>query len=82
MTLKTYFDMNIFRVNTTAFEEEDFYLLTDLTEDDIVEVVIPLVNAERDGEDFYDNDKILSYLKKRYPRNNVTLFNEFHTITI
>jgi len=74
--------MNIFRVQTTAFGEEDFYLLTDLTEEDIVEVVMPLVNAERDGEDFYDNDKILSQLKKRYPRNNVTLFNDFHTITI
>ncbi len=41
--------MNIFRISTTAYEEEDFYLHTEIDEVDIVEVVTPIVNAERDG---------------------------------
>lgn len=41
--------MNLFSVNTTAFDEENFILITTLTEQDIVEVINPIVNAERDG---------------------------------
>ncbi len=74
--------MQVFRVNTTAYKEEDFYLLTDITEEDIVEVVMPIVNAERDGYEEYDNETILDALKKRYPRKNIELYSEFNLITI
>lgn len=74
--------MNIFRVNTTAYEEEDFYLHTELTEEDIVEVITPIVNAERDGYEDYDNELLLDALKKRYPRKKIELYVEFNLITI
>ena len=74
--------MQVFRVNTTAYKEEDFYLLTDLTEQDIVEVVMPIVNAERDGYEEYDNEMLLDALKKRYPRKKIDLYSEFELITI
>lgn len=60
--------MQVFRVNTTAYKEEDFYLLTELSEQDIIEVITPIVNAERDGYEEYDNEVLLDALKKRYPR--------------
>lgn len=68
--------MNVYKINTTAYEDEDFHLLTDLTEQDIVEVVMPIVNAERDGYEEYDNELLLDALKKRYPNNVV----EMHSI--
>lgn len=74
--------MQVFRVNTTAYKEEDFYLLTDLTEQDIVEVVMPIINAERDGYEEYDNETLLNALQKRYPRNKIELYSEFQLITI
>lgn len=74
--------MNIFRISTTAYEEEDFYLHTEIDEVDIVEVVTPIVNAERDGYEEYDNEMILDALKKRYPRKKIELYVEFPTITI
>jgi len=74
--------MQVFRVNTTAYKEEDFYLLTDLTEQDIVEVVMPIVNAERDGYEEYDNEMLLDALKKRYPRKKIELHSEFNLITV
>ena len=43
--------MKLFEINTTAYEEENLLIITDLTDDDITEVVSPLVNAERDGYD-------------------------------
>lgn len=74
--------MKIFRVNTTAYEEEDFYLQTELTEEDIVEVIMPIVNAERDGYEDYDNEMLLNALIKRYPRKKIELYTEFELITI
>ncbi len=74
--------MNIFKVSTTAYKEEDFYLQTELDEVDIVEVITPIVNAERDGYEDYDNEYLLDALKKRYPRKKIELYVEFNLITI
>jgi hypothetical protein len=54
--------MRLVNINTTAFEEEDFLLLTDLNDDDLYEVIMPMVNAERDGEVDYDRVDIVSNL--------------------
>jgi hypothetical protein len=74
--------MNIFRISTTAYKEEDFYLQTELDEVDIVEVITPIVNAERDGYEVYDNELLLDMLIKRYPRKKIELYEEFRTIII
>lgn len=74
--------MNIFRISTTAYKEEDFYLQTELDEVDIVEVITPIVNAERDGYEVYDNEMLLDALTKRYPRKKIELYEEFRTIII
>jgi hypothetical protein len=73
--------MKLFKVNTTAYEEEDFFLLTDLTEQDITEVINPIVMAERDGYEEYDNDMLIQALEKRYPRNKITMIVEFEQLT-
>jgi uncharacterized protein YxjI len=73
--------MRLFKVNTTAYEEEDFFLLTDLSEQDIAEVINPIVMTERDGYEEYDNDTIISALMKRYPKNNITMIYEFEQLT-
>jgi hypothetical protein len=72
--------MRLININTTAFEEEDFLLLTDLNNDDLYEVIMPMVNAERDEEDEYDNEMIVEALKKRYPVNLVVMFNNVEQI--
>jgi hypothetical protein len=74
--------MNIFKISTTAYKEEDFYLQTELDEVDIVEVITPIVNAERDGYEDYDNEYLLDALKKRYPRKKIELYEEFKEIII
>jgi hypothetical protein len=73
--------MNVFKISTTSYKEEDFFLLTELSEQDIVEVITPIVNAERDGYEEYDNETILAALEKRYPRKKIELYVEFDTIT-
>lgn len=81
-------DIRIVEVNTTAYEEENFILLTDLSDEQIEEVITPIVLAERnqiDNDDtFYDNEELFGALKEAYP-NNVVIFysdNGFDEITI
>ena len=74
--------MNIFRINTTAFEEEDFYLLTDLSEQDIIEVITPMVNQERDGYEEYDNESLVYALEKRFTNAHITFIQDIETISI
>ena len=78
--------MRVIRINTTAWMEEDFYLVTTLDDDQIVEVIQPIVNAEReierDGEDdYYDNEMILQALKDRFPLEYVDMYTEFDKLT-
>lgn len=74
--------MRVVRINTTAWSEEDFYLVTTLDDDQIIEVINPLVNAERDGEDEYDNDSLVEALKRRFPLEYVDCYTEFDEIVI
>jgi hypothetical protein len=74
--------MNLYSINTTAYEEEDFLILTDLSEQDIVEVINPIVNAERDGYETYTNYDLASALKDRYPSASIQMIVEPHKIII
>jgi len=73
--------MRVIRINTSAWSEEDFYLVTTLDDDQIVEVITPLVNAERDGEEYYDNDSLFQALKDRFPLEYVDMYQEFDKLT-
>ena len=75
--------MNLYRINTTAFHEEDFTILTLLTEEQIVDIITPIVKDERDGGNGYDNDDLLSALMKAYPNHFISQrYNEPEMISI
>jgi len=74
--------MNIYRINSTAFSEEDFHLMTTLTRKQISSVIRPIVNRERKSDVFYDNEMLVSALKRRYPEHVIEMYVEFETITI
>ena len=70
--------MKAFEINTTAWEEENFILFTDLTESQIKNVIKPIVMAERklkwDTSNFdnhYTNDDLIDALIEAYPSNKV-----------
>jgi len=75
--------MDIFRINTTAFEEEDFFLLTDLSVEQIEKVITPIVLKERNEGEFYDNDELTNALIKAHPDAVIEQYgDDFETITI
>lgn len=79
-------NLNLYQVNTTAWEEEDFLLLTSLTEEQITKVITPIVHECRELElmnevhDFeekgdYDNDFLVGELVKAYPYATIIHYN-------
>jgi hypothetical protein len=72
--------MNIFRINTTAFGEEDFTIMTTLSAGQISEVLQPIVDAERDGHDEYDNVSLVSALRERFPLDAIETRVDIQTL--
>ena len=83
-------NIRVVEINTTAFEEENFVLVTDLTDEQIEEVIRPLVLGERnqiendDNDVFYDNETLVSALLEKYPNNFISFYTDkdFDTIEI
>jgi hypothetical protein len=63
--------MKAFEINTTAWEEENFILFTDLSEKQIIDVITPIVMAEREHGNEYTNDDLIDALMDAYPSNKV-----------
>lgn len=75
--------MNIFRIKTTAWQEEDFILLTTLTEEQVTDVISPIVEQEREGDGEYDNSSLVEALTEAYPSATVLEYStELITITV
>ncbi len=55
--------MRVIRINTTAWEEEDFYLVTTLDDNQISDIIQPIVSSSSE----YDNETLVNALKKEYP---------------
>jgi len=61
-------NLRLVQVNTTAWDEEDFLLLTTLLDFQIESVLEPIVTNERENNVEYDNDKLVEALRIAYPR--------------
>ena len=55
--------MRVIKINTTAWEEEDFYLATTLDDNQISDVIQPIVSSSSE----YNNETLINALKKEYP---------------
>ena len=81
-------NIRVVEINTTAFEEENFILVTDLTDEQIEEVIRPIVEKERNETDeeefYYDNEQLFWAVKETYPNNIVLYYSDtdFDVISI
>ena len=66
--------MRVVRINTTAFKEEDFYLLTTLNNSQIAEVIKPISDM--------NNEDLFRALTDRFPNDKINMFYEFDNLTI
>ena len=72
-------NIRIVEVKQNSWDEENLLLLTTLDNNQLVEVLAPLLAEERaceDGEVIYTNDDMVSILNKKYPDDIVVLYGE------
>jgi hypothetical protein len=74
--------MRPFEINTTAYDEENFVILTDLNESQIKKVIEPIVNREREFGEEYTNDSLIDALLDAYPENKFYYYNKPKLISI
>ena len=72
--------MNLFRINTTAYGEEDFIIVTDLTDEQIMKVIKPIVYAERNGGKEYDNYDLHFAITSAYPNSIVDMHSDIDNL--
>lgn len=59
--------MRAITINTTAFHEEDLKILTNLSNSEIIAVLQPIIDCERETGCYYDNNDLLRVLIDCYP---------------
>lgn len=74
--------MRVIRVRTTAYREEDFFLLTTLSDEMISSVINPIIKAEREGFDCYYNEDLFRALTYEYPLEKIIMYNDLETLEI
>ena len=76
--------MNIFKIRTSSFNEDDFFLLTDLNQATIESVINRMVAIERaeDSEIYYSNDDYVDELMRLFPDKKITHYNEIPLIEL
>jgi len=80
-------NISLFTIKTSAWNEENFNLVTDLTSEQIEAVIEPMVTEERlsyesGSEDiFYSNEDYYWALVEEYPNNLVQMYSEPEEIT-
>lgn len=74
--------MQVFRISTTPYEEDDFFIMTDLHADSIVAFIQPIViNQRRIEEELYDNESLVEGLRKQFPKSKVIMLTDFQTLS-
>lgn len=74
--------MEIYRIKTSFWDEEDFFLLTDLSVNEINVVIQPMVEHERENEEgeIFTNDEYVTELVKKYPNALIRDYVNFEVL--
>lgn len=72
--------MNVFRISTNSWDEEDFYVLTTLDPEQIRKVIQPMVEYERENDIIYDNEDYVLCLQQRYKKAKVVMYQYIELI--
>jgi hypothetical protein len=74
--------MRVIRKNTTAYSEEDFFLLTTLTDEQISEALEGIIFKERFSGKEYDNEDLFRVLTFAYPDEKIIMYNDIETLEL
>jgi hypothetical protein len=80
--IKNSFNYNVVEIKTTAYDEENFILVTTLSDEQIQKVITPIVMDERDYQVEYDNEQLLQALRNTYPDASIEMITTLKVLEI
>lgn len=72
--------MNVFRIRTTDWQENDFLIMTSLSEIQVRKVIEPIVIFNKDNDEVTSHEEYVSALSSSYPKAVVVSEDNFETI--
>jgi ssRNA-specific RNase YbeY (16S rRNA maturation enzyme) len=73
-------NLNVFEIATSGWKEENFQLMTNLTEEQIRAVIKPMVDKEREDEVVLSNDEYIQALQDKYKNKIIVLYTDFELL--
>jgi hypothetical protein len=73
-------NLTVYEIATSGWEEENFRLMTNLTEKQIRDVIKPMVDKEREDDIVLSNDDYVQALQDKYKSKVVVLFVDFELL--
>jgi hypothetical protein len=74
--------MRIVRINTTAYQEEDLVILTNIPTENIKAVITPIVMKEREDDEEYLNEDLVEALKEAFPLHTINVMDDAEEVVI
>jgi hypothetical protein len=73
-------NLNVYEIATSGWEEENFKLMTNLTEEQIRDVIQPMVDKEREDDIVLSNDDYVQALQDKYKNKIIVLYTDFELL--
>jgi hypothetical protein len=73
-------NLSVFEIATSGWKEENFRLMTNLTEEQVRGVIQPMVDKEREDDIVLSNDDYVQALQDKYKSKLVVLFVDFELL--
>jgi hypothetical protein len=73
-------NLNVYEIATSGWDEENFKLMTNLTEEQIRDVIQPMVDKEREDDIVLSNDDYVQALQDKYKNKIVVMFVDFELL--
>ena len=75
-------NLSVFEIATSGWKEENFRLMTNLTEEQVRGVIQPMVDKEREDEIVLMNDEYVQALQDKYRTKIVVLYVDFELLEL
>jgi hypothetical protein len=68
--------MRTVEINANVWSQKSLYIMTTLSDEQIVTVLRPIIDIKRDEGEYFSNDILADMLQFRYPIEYVKLINK------
>jgi hypothetical protein len=68
--------MRTVEINANVWSQKSLYIITTLSDEQIVTVLRPIIDIKRDEGESFSNDILIEMLQFRYPMEYVKLINK------